>query len=222
MGLYPASLIDRMKSKKVAWFATATTVAEAREAELAGADAIIAQGAEAGGHRGAFDPSRAERSLVGLFSLLPAVVDAVRVPVIAAGGIADPRGVAAAVLLGASAVQIGTGFLRCPEARLPTAWADAIGRTAPEDTMVTRAFSGRPGRSIATAYARAASEPNAPQPAPYPVQRGLTQALRDSGVQNNDLDRLQAWAGQSASLALPRPAGDVVRYLWDGAREILE
>jgi nitronate monooxygenase len=222
MGLYPAQMVDRMKADKVSWFATATTVAEAREAECEGADAIIAQGMEAGGHRGAFDASRADQSLVGLFSLLPAVVDAVRIPVIAAGGIADPRGVAAAVLLGASAVQIGTGFLRCPEARLPPAWADAIGRTAPEDTMVTRAFSGRPGRSIATAYARAASASDAPQPAPYPVQRGLTQAMRDSGVETNDLDRLQAWAGQSAALALARPAGEIVKHLWDSARELVE
>jgi nitronate monooxygenase len=220
MGLYPSPMVDRMKAERISWFATATTVAEARAAEAAGADAIIAQGMEAGGHRGAFDASRAVESLVGLFSLLPAVVDAVRVPVIAAGGIADPRGVAAAVQLGASAVQIGTGFLRSPEAKLPPAWADALGRTAPEDTMVTPAFSGRPGRSIATAYVVAASAPDAPDPAPYPVQRGLTRAMRDSGVQTNDIDRLQAWAGQSAALALPRPAGEIVEHLWGGAREL--
>lgn len=221
MGLYASPMIERMKAAGISWFATSTTVAEAREAERAGADAIIAQGMEAGGHRGAFDASRATQTLVGLFSLLPAVVDAVRVPVIAAGGIADPRTVAAALLLGASSVQIGTGFLRCPETHLPQAWADAIGRTAPEDTVVTRAFSGRPGRSIATAYARSASAPDAPNPAPYPVQRGLTQALRDAAVKNNDIDRLQAWAGQSAALALPRPAGDIVEHLWGGARELL-
>ena len=221
MGVYASPMVERMRVKGINWFATATTVAEAREAESAGADAIIAQGMEAGGHRGAFDASRAAQELVGLFSLLPAVVDAVRVPVIAAGGIADSRAVAAALLLGASSVQIGTGFLRSPEAKLPSAWADAIGRTAPEDTVVTRAFSGRPGRSIATAYARAASAPDAPHPAPYPVQRGLTQALRDSGVKANDIDRLQAWAGQSAALALSRPAGDIVKSLWGGARELL-
>jgi nitronate monooxygenase len=220
MGLYPSAMVDRMKADGISWFATATTVAEAKEAERAGADAIIAQGMEAGGHRGAFDPSRAEQALVGLFSLLPAVADAVRLPVIAAGGIADSRGVAAALHLGASAVQIGTGFLRGPEAKLPPAWADAIGRTSPEDTMVTRAFSGRPGRSIATAYVRAASARDAPNPAPYPVQRGLTQALRDSGVKTNDIDRLQAWAGQSAALAQPRPAGEIVEDLWGSARDL--
>ena len=221
MGLYPPPIVDQMKAAGIKWFATATTVAEAKAAERAGADAIVAQGMEAGGHRGAFDASRAEQSLVGLFSLLPAIVDAVRVPVIATGGIADARGVAAAVLLGASAVQIGTGFLRCPEARLHSSWADAIGRTLPEDTLVTRAFSGRPGRTIATAYARAATAPDAPVPAPYPVQRGLTQPLRDAGAEANDIDRMQAWAGQSAALALPLPAAEVVERLWDGARDLL-
>jgi nitronate monooxygenase len=222
MGLYPPPMVDRMKAAGIKWFATATTVAEAKEAERAGADAIIAQGMEAGGHRGAFDASQAERSMVGLFSLLPAVVDAVSIPVIATGGIADARGVAAALLLGASSVQIGTGFLRCPEAKLASAWADALGQTLPEDTLITRAFSGRPGRTIATAYASAATGSEAPEPAPYPVQRGLTQALRDAGVKNNDIDRMQAWAGQSAAMALAVPAADVVARLWDGARALLD
>ncbi|HUP76054.1 MAG TPA: nitronate monooxygenase [Acidimicrobiales bacterium] len=221
MGLFAPSIVDRMKAAGIRWFATATTVTEARQAEGAGADAIIAQGMEAGGHRGAFDASRAEQNLVGLFSLVPSVVDAVRVPVIATGGITDPRGVAAALVLGAAAVQIGTGFLRCPEANIASAWADALGRTLPEDTLVTRAFSGRAGRTIATAYARAASAGDAPAPAPYPVQRGLTQALRDAGAKTNDIDRMQAWAGQSAAMTLALPAAEIVTNLWEGARALL-
>jgi nitronate monooxygenase len=221
MGLYPDHFVKRMKANGIKWFATVTTVGEAKAAENAGADAIIAQGMEAGGHRGAFDATMAEVNLVGLFSLIPAIADAVKVPVVATGGIADGRGVAAALLLGASAVQVGTAFLRCPEAKVPSAWADAIGRTLPEDTMITRWFSGRAGRSIATAYVRAATQPAAPTPAPYPVQRGLTQAMRDAAVKKNDIDRMQAWAGQSAVMARAEPAGDVVRRLWDGAQALL-
>ncbi|HEX7036461.1 MAG TPA: nitronate monooxygenase, partial [Pseudomonadales bacterium] len=121
MGLYPAEIAAEFERAGIAWFATASTVHEAVTAEAAGAKAIIAQGMEAGGHRGAFDAAAAERALVGLMSLVPAVVDAVQVPVVAAGGIADGRGVAAALALGAGAVVIGTGFLRCPEARIPAA-----------------------------------------------------------------------------------------------------
>lgn len=222
MGLYPADFVARMKARGIKWFANATTVAEARAAEDAGADVIVAQGMEAGGHRGAFDAAQAEAGMVGLFSLLPAVVDAVDAPVVATGGIADARGIAAALLLGASAVQIGTGFLRCPEAKLPAAWADAIGGAQPEETMATRAFSGRLGRSLATVYARAAATPDAPAPAPYPVQRGLTQTMRDAAARANDIDRMQAWAGQSARLAPARPAEEVARELWRGARALLE
>src|SRR5436190_3890841 len=221
MGLFPEQFVARMKSKGIKWLATATTVSEAKAAESAGADIIVAQGMEAGGHRGAFDATQAQTSMVGLFSLLPTVVDAVKLPVVAAGGITDGRGVAAALLLGASAVQVGTALLRCPEARVASAWADAIGRTALEDTMVSRVFSGRPARSIANAYARAATSPGAPAPAPYPVQRGLTQAMRDAAVKENDIGRIQAWAGQSASLAKATSAGEVVRRLWEDAQGLL-
>jgi len=221
MGVYPPDFVARMKARGVKWFATVSSVAEARAAEAAGADAVVAQGMEAGGHRGAFDAAKGETQQVGLFALLPAVVDAVRVPVIATGGIGEARGVAAALLLGASAVQIGTGFLRCPETRLAPAWADAIGRTQPEDTIVTRAFSGRPGRAIANDYARAASSPGAPPPAPYPVQRGLTAAMRTEAAKTGDMNKMQAWAGQAAAFAQAKPAGDIVRQLWDGARALL-
>ena len=221
MGLYPDAFVARMKGQGVKWFATVTTVAEARAAADAGADVIVAQGMEAGGHRGAFEAGQAERALVGLFSLVPAVCDAVDLPVVATGGIADARGVAAALVLGASAAQLGTGLLRTPEAALAPAWADAIGRTAPEDTIVTRAFSGRSGRSVATAYARAANSPETPDPAPYPVQRGLTGAMRAEGTSNDDIDRIQAWAGQSARLAKDRPAADLVRDIWSEAETML-
>jgi len=221
MGLYPAEFVREAKARQIAWFATATTLAEAKAAEAAGADGIIAQGMEAGGHRGAFDIAKAERELVGLVALIPAVVDAVKVPVIAAGGIADGRGVAAAIALGASAAMIGTGFLRCPEAKLHPAWAKALSEATPERTMVSRAFSGRPGRTIATDYARAAAEQSAPAPAPYPVQRGLTTPMRSHAQQMSDVQRMQAWAGQSAALARAEPAGELMKRIWNEAHALL-
>ena len=221
MGLYPPDFVRRLKQRGISWWANITTVAEARAAVAAGADVIVAQGMEAGGHRGCFDAGQAEKTMVGLFALVPAVVDAVSVPVVATGGIADARGVAAALLLGASAAQIGTGFLRCPESGLNPVWAAALARTPPEATMVSRVFSGRTGRSVATGYAVAATAADAPVPAPYPVQRGLTQAMRDAATSSGDIERMQAWAGQAAMLARTEPAADVVRALWDGARALL-
>lgn len=221
MGLYPPEMVQTLKSRGITWFANISTVTEAKAAEAAGAEVIVAQGSEAGGHRGCFDAEAAERTQIGLFSLLPAVVDAVKVPVVATGGIADGRGVAAALMLGASAAQIGTGFLRCPEAKIAPAWADALSRTLPEDTIVSRVFSGRAGRSIATGFVKAATAPDAPVPAPYPVQRGLTAAMRAAGAKANDIDRIQAWAGQSAALARPVPAADLYKELWQEASALL-
>jgi nitronate monooxygenase len=221
MGLFPPEFIRELKKRGIAWFAIVSTVAEARAAEAAGADVIVAQGAEAGGHRACFDAAAAERRQVGLFSLLPSVVDAVSVPVVATGGIADARGVAAALVLGASAVQIGTAFLRCPEAKIQPAWAEALARTAPEDTVVSRVFSGRAGRSIATDYVLAAISAEAPSPAPYPVQRGLTAAMRQEGQKRGDLQRMQPWAGQSAALGVSAPAAVIIERLWSGAQELL-
>lgn len=221
MGLFPPAFVAQLKTRKIAWFANISTLAEARAAEAAGADVIVAQGMEAGGHRGCFDAARAEREMVGLFSLLPAVVDGVRIPVVATGGIADGRGVAAALLLGASAAQIGTGFLRCPEAKTHPAWAEALANTSPENTTVSRVFSGRAGRSLATDYVRAATSPDAPAPAAYPVQRGLTSALRENGSKTGDIHRIQAWAGQSAAMARADPAEEIVRRVWQEAKALL-
>jgi nitronate monooxygenase len=141
--------------------------------------------------------------------------------VVATCDVADGRGVAAALVLGASAAQIGTGFLRCPEAKLHPAYAAALAATAPEDTMLSRSFSGRAGRAIANDYARAAAAPDAPQPAPYPVQRALTAAMRADALKAGDLRRMQAWAGQSAALARAEPAAAVLARIWQDAQALL-
>jgi nitronate monooxygenase len=221
MGLFPTTFVRRLKASGRPWFATVSTVAEAKLAEAAGADVIVAQGMEAGGHRAAFRAERADQEMVGLLSLIPNVVDAVQVPVVATGGIADGRGIAAALALGASAVQIGTGFLRCPEAQIHSAWADAIGRAKPEDTRISRVFSGRYGRAILTGYVEGATAPGAPTPAPYPVQRGLTGPMRRAAAKEGDVNKMQAWAGQSGALARAEPAEALTKQLWSDARAFL-
>jgi nitronate monooxygenase len=222
MGVFPPEFVQQCKRKSIAWFACVTTLAEALKARDVGADAIVVQGIEAGGHRGSFDAAAAERQGGTLFSLLPRIADKITdVPLIATGGIGDGRGIAAALVLGASAVQIGTALLRCPEAKTNRGWADALVELEPEGTMATRAFTGRLGRTVATNYAIAASGPAAPRPAPYPVQRGLTTNMKELGQRTNDIHRIQAWAGQAGAFAREEPAAEFVRRIWADAQELL-
>jgi nitronate monooxygenase len=180
---------------------TATTAAEAVELERAGADAVVVQGAEAGGHRGTFLGSF-DDGLVGLVALVPRVVDAVEVPVVAAGGIVDGRGIAAALALGAAGVQLGTAFLFCPESGASDAWRRAL-RERP--TTVSAAYTGRPARGARTAFIEDLEA--GPPPAPYDIQRGLT----------GDFRRLDGYGwylgGQAASRARELPAAELVEAL---------
>jgi nitronate monooxygenase len=219
MGLFEPDYVRRLHSDGIAWFACATTLDEALAAQEAGADAIVAQGMEAGGHRGCFDQDAAERTQVGLVALLPRFADHLDVPVIAAGGIADGRGVAAALALGAGAVQVGTALLRCPETGITEQWSAALDGLAPEATMTTRAYTGRPARAAPTPYLTAWTEPGAPRPAPYPDQLRLVDQWRRGGA--GGVDRANHWAGQSAALATEEPAGAVVGRMWRDASALL-
>lgn len=199
-----AQAIAALRAAGCAVLASATTVAEARALEAAGVDAVIAQGWEAGGHRGAFAAEAPDRG-IGLMALVPAVVDAVRLPVIAAGAIMDGRGIAAALALGACAVQMGTAFLRCPEASVAPAHAAALASGADDDTHVTAAYSGRPARARTTAFGAALAGGFAP----YPLPRPLTQALAASDPAAHAFHL----HGQGAPLARALPAADLIARL---------
>jgi nitronate monooxygenase len=219
MGLFPPEFVASMHERRIAWFCCATSLDEACAAEAAGADAIVAQGMEAGGHRGTFDQDKAERNSVGLFALLPRFADHLRIPIIAAGGIADGRGLAAALNLGASAVQLGTALLRTPEAAIEAGWRDALDGLAPEDTVVTRAYTGRLARTAPSPFVAAWSAPDAPHPAPFPHQFELLTQWRAANPEG--LDKLSRWAGQSAALAATNTAGEIVTGMWREALDLL-
>lgn len=219
MGVFDAAYVRRLHDAGIAWFACATTLDEALAAQEAGADAVVAQGMEAGGHRGTFDPAVAEATSVGLFALVPRLADGLDVPVIAAGGIADGRGVAAAIALGASAVQVGTALLRSPETAISPEWAASLDGLAPEATVTTRAYTGRLARAAPTPYVTAWTALDAPAPAPYPQQRALVARMRRG--EPGGLDRSNHWAGQSAALGTAEPAGEVVARMWREAEALL-
>ena len=203
-GLPERDIVQAIKAAGIFILSSATTVAEARTLEANGVDCVIAQGTEAGGHRGTFTGVDVVMQ-PGLFALLPQVVDAVRVPVIAAGGIADGRAIAAAFMLGASGVQLGTAFLRCDEAAVLDAHRAALGAAEDASTIVTDVVSGRPCRLIRNRLIDALSEP-ALEPLPFPAQYGLTIPLGETG----DRDVTRLYSGQSAALTREMPAADLV------------
>jgi len=210
-GLMPAEVIEAVRAKGMYVLGTATTPAEAAQLEASGVDAVVAQGSEAGGHRGTFATDFAS-GMIGTVALVPQVVDAVKVPVVASGGIADGRGIASALVLGASAVQIGTAFLACDEAGVPDAYKDAILRSRAEDTRWTRVFSGRPARGIVNRMIRdmeAASDPILP----FPWQNVATRALRAAAARANRAEFLSLWAGQAAPLARRERASELIARL---------
>ncbi len=195
---------------------TATTVAEARAWAEVGVDGVCAQGAEAGGHRGHF-LAETEASLVGTMALLPTIRAAVDLPVIAAGGVMDGRGVAAALALGAAAVQMGTAFLLSDQTAVSQPWRRAIETAGDDPTRLTRAFSGRHARGIENRFMREMRAVEDEVPA-YPVQNRLTQPLRAASVKAGSPEMISLWAGQAVGLAKPGDAGEMVKAWWEEAK----
>ncbi|KTS82525.1 2-nitropropane dioxygenase [Microbacterium testaceum] len=212
-GVPDAATLARARDLGIRVLGTATSVAEAVALAEAGVDAVVATGAEAGGHRVSFlrDPAQ---SLVGTFALIPQVVDAVDVPVIAAGGIADRRGVAAALALGAAGVQVGTAFLRTRQSAATPGHRDAIAEATDVDTVLTRAMSGRLARGIPNRAMRELEETG--MIAPFPAQNWLTGVFRAAAAAAGEHDLVSLWAGQSAGLARLDDASEVLAELRAG------
>jgi nitronate monooxygenase len=211
MGMLPAAAIAAIQAKGLVLAGTATTVDEAVALERAGVDLVVAQGSEAGGHRGTFDDAKADSSLVGTLALVPQIVDAVRVPVVASGGIMDGRGIAAALALGAGAAQLGTAFLTCDEAGVPDAYKQAILDAHEDETRVTRAFSGRAARGIVNRFMREIDA--AGDVLPFPLQNALTRPLRTAAATQGRAEFLSLWAGQGVRMARRQTAADLVAAL---------
>src|SRR6202047_1278689 len=210
-GLPREDLLNRVKATGAKTLSSATTVKEAVWLEQKGCDAIIAQGVEAGGHRGMF-LSETVATQVGAMALVPQLADAVRVPVIAAGGIADGRGIAAAFALGASGVQIGTAYLFCPEANVAPLYRQALEQATATGTAITNLCSGRPARGILTRYLREAG-PMSESALAFPYAATLITPLRAASEKAGSLDYMQMWAGQAARLVKAMPADQFTRGL---------
>src|SRR5918999_4748796 len=213
IGIMPKSAIEAIKRRGMFLIGTATTVEEAIVLENAGVDAIVTQGSEAGGHRATFG-AEFDAGLVGTISLVPQVVDLVTVPVIASGGIMDGRGIAAALALGASAVQLGTAFLTCDEAGIPEAYKQAVLAAREHETRLTRAFSGRPARGIVNRFMTEVGGAGTSETIlPFPLQNALTRPLRNAAAKQGRAEFLSLWAGQGVRLAQRQAAAVLVEEL---------
>jgi len=211
-GLPEKDQIKALKEAGIILFGSATSLAEARQLADAGIDAIVAQGYEAGGHRGAFDENAPDDRL-GTFALTHLLARRIDVPVIAAGGIMDGAGIAAALKLGAVAAQLGTAFAGCPESAADQGYRAALASDAANHTMMTRAISGRPARCLANRFTKLAetiADSNVPS---YPITYDLGKALHAAGKAKGEFGFGAQWAGQGAPLSRPMPAAELVRVL---------
>jgi nitronate monooxygenase len=232
-GMLPPAARQKVRARGLVLAGTATTVDEAIELERADIDVVVAQGSEAGGHRGTFagavDHGTFEAGMIGTLALVPQIVDAVRIPVVASGGIMDGRGIAAVLALGAAGAQLGTAFLTCDEAGVPDVYKQAILDAHEDQTRITRAFSGRPARGIVNRFMREVEAPRDPSAQarwgpppewprqfnvlPFPLQNALTRPLRTAAAQQGRAEFLSLWAGQGVRMARRTKAADLVATL---------
>jgi nitronate monooxygenase len=216
-GLPEAAALIRLKETGCIILSSATTVAEARYLEAHGADVVIAQGYEAGGHRGSFSTSPGA-GMIGGLALVPQIVDAVNVPVIAAGGIADGRGIAASFALGASGVQMGTAFLRCPETATSPLYRAQLRAATDDATELTSAFTGRPARALRNRFVEEMANS---EPLEFPLQASLVIPLWRQPDEAARAAFMPIWAGQTAALGREMPAGQLIETLVMEAQRII-
>ncbi|WP_282097007.1 NAD(P)H-dependent flavin oxidoreductase [Stutzerimonas nosocomialis] len=211
-GLPPAAFIESLKAAGIRLLACATTLAEAERIEAAGVDAIVAQGIEAGGHRGVFDDSSRDDA-IGTLALVRLLATRTRLPILAAGGIMDGQGIKAARALGAAGVQLGTAFILCPESAANAAYREALKGERAAHTQVTSNISGRPARGLPNRMYQEIGGPGAPALPDYPIAYDAAKALHAAASAAGSDDFAAQWAGQGAPLAREMPAGDLLRLL---------
>lgn len=215
-GIPPRELLQECRDAGICCIGTATTIAEGVALQEAGVDMVVAQGIEAGGHRGSFLPpfadEQAPAAAIGTLALVPRMVDALQIPVIAAGGIGDGRGVLASLVLGAAAVQVGTAFLSTEESALASAAKTAILETEGEETALTCAFSGKPARGVRNRFldAMAACQDEVP---PYPLANAMTGPMRKAASAAGETGCMSLWAGQAARLGRREPVASLMQEL---------
>jgi nitronate monooxygenase len=220
-GLPSADVIAALKDAGIRLFAAATNVQEAEQVARAGVDAIVAQGIEAGGHRGVFDPDARDERL-GTFALTRLLVKEFELPVIASGGIMDGAGIAAVLALGAQAAQLGTAFVACPETSIDEGYRRAILGDSARHTTFTAAISGRVARSMVNRFTELGSEPGAPETPAYPVAYDAGKALHAAAKARGEFGYGAQWAGQAAALARSLPAAELFAQLERELRESVQ
>lgn len=220
LGDLPLDRVRRFQALGAKVGGSATCVAEAERLEALGVDFIVAQGTEAGGHRGSYlrDPYEA---MTGTFALVRLIVRRVRTPVVAAGGIMDGAGIAAALALGAQAAQLGTAFIPCPESGAPRVHKERVLAAREDETLITEKFSGKPARGLANRYMREMDSRAAPQ-LPFPAQNALIGKLRAAAAKTGNPDFVAMWAGQGVAMSRALPAAELVGALEAETLEALD